>query len=157
MKLILLAILITTQTYAYYTGYDYMKESNKRYDKMLDRQEERYQDKKAKEDREEKEKLNEKARIANEKRFQELRRKNSNNQNNKKLNYVKKKYNPKNFKNKPQLKLDDLHILGVKSIKPFKKDTYIIKATSGTFALPKEKLEKAKKINFTKELNEWKK
>lgn len=60
-----------------------------------------------------------------------------------------------NNKSKPQIKIGDLHILGVKSIKPFKDGKYIIKATSGTYALPKEKLEKAKKINFTKELKKW--
>ena len=70
-------------------------------------------------------------------------------------NSTRKEYNPKDFRNKPQIKLDELHILGIQSIKPFKNNKYIIKAANGTFALPKEKLEKAKKINFNSKLMKW--
>lgn len=49
---------------------------------------------------------------------------------------------------KSELKLKDLHIIGINSIKPFKNNQYIIKADNGTFALPKDKFNEAKKINF---------
>lgn len=62
------------------------------------------------------------------------------------------KYNPDDFKGKPQLKLGKLHILGITSIKPFKNNQLIIKAANGTFALPREKFEEAEKINFTSDL-----
>lgn len=94
------------------------------------------------------------AKIANEKYFRELKYKNMRSSST--SNYVKKTYNPDNFKNRPQIKLGELHILGVKSIKPFKKNKYIIQATNGTFAIPKDKFDKAEKINFTAELMKWK-
>jgi len=158
MKIIILGILITTQVYGYYYN-DGWDDYNKRQDKILSLEKERYEDKQEEIRKIEKQRLNHEAEMANKKKFQELREKNLRKQqnSNQKTNYVKKEYNPKNFKKKPQIKLNDLHILGVKSIKPFKKDKYIIKATNGTFALPKEKLEEAEKINFTKELSEWEK
>lgn len=58
-------------------------------------------------------------------------------------------------KRKAELKLEELHIVGIKSIKPFKGNKFIIKAENGTFALPKDKLDEAEKINFTKELIIW--
>ncbi|MDD5400679.1 MAG: hypothetical protein PHQ93_05805 [Sulfurimonas sp.] len=61
-------------------------------------------------------------------------------------------YKPSDFNGKPQLKLENLHILGISSIKPFKDNKLIIEAANGTFALPREKFNEAQKINFTQEL-----
>mgnify|MGYP006971714644 CR=1 FL=1 len=67
-------------------------------------------------------------------------------------NSIKEKERPDLYKNTPQIKLGDLHIYGIKSIEPFKDNKYIIKAVNRTFALPKDKLNEAEKINFTSEL-----
>jgi|GEM_PF-7033004 len=61
-------------------------------------------------------------------------------------------YKSSDFNGKAQLKLDNLHILGISSVKPFKDNKLIIEATNGTFALPREKFNEAEKINFTQEL-----
>lgn len=61
-------------------------------------------------------------------------------------------YKPSDFNDKAQLKLENLHIVGISSIEPFKDNKLIIKAANGTFALPREKFNEAEKINFTKEL-----
>ncbi|MDD5372735.1 MAG: hypothetical protein PHO62_04820 [Sulfurimonas sp.] len=61
-------------------------------------------------------------------------------------------YKPSDFNGKAQLKLENLHILGISSIKPFKDNKLIIEAANGTFALPREKFNEAEKINFTQEL-----
>jgi len=89
--------------------------------------------------------------MANERYYRELKYDNRNDRNYRST-YVKKTYNPNNYKNKPQLKLGKLHILGIESIEPFKKNKYIIKADNGTFALPKDEFEKAEKINFNEKL-----
>ncbi len=56
------------------------------------------------------------------------------------------------FNGEAQLKLENLHILGISSIKPFKDNKLIIEAANGTFALPREKFNEAEKINFSQEL-----
>ena len=78
----------------------------------------------------------------------------SNDSSNSAESYVpKKEDNPDNYKGQAELKLDGLHAYGIKSIKKFKGNKLIIQAANGTFAIPKDKLEKAEKINFSVELN----
>ncbi|WP_321778193.1 hypothetical protein [Sulfurimonas sp.] len=102
----------------------------------------------------ERKRRNYEAKNQNERYYREQKYKNRrNNYNqNSNLQYNTKIYNVNNFKNKPQLKLDELHILGINSIKLFKKDKLIIKATNGTFALPRDKFDEAEKINFNEKL-----
>lgn len=68
---------------------------------------------------------------------------------------IRKKLNPKDFKNTAQLKLDKLHIFGITSIEKFKENKLIIKGANGIFALPEDKFNTAEKINFNSELNKW--
>jgi len=138
---ILILITFSNSLYAYYDYYNYLQDSN-----SIRRQEIRFKNERIR--AKEIERSNEKARIANEKYYRSLKRINRHTG----PAYIKKTYHHKNFKNKPQIILDDLHIIGIKSIKPFKKNKYIIKAANGTFALPKDKFNEAKKINFTPKL-----
>ena len=162
MKLLIVILLMAIQVYGYYNSYDrYLHDRNRIANKKIELEHKRHLEnleyQKEQSRNRLREKRNREANLANEKRFRELKDKNYRNKNDEQqLNYVKKNYFPKDFKNKPQIKLGKLHILGVKSIKLFKQNKYIIKATSGTYALPKDKLEAAEKINFTEELEKWK-
>ena len=142
---ILILLTLSSSTYAYYDYYaDYLQKELELKKEKLKIENERIRAKEI-------ERSNEKARIANERYYRSLQQ-NNNYHNNSEPAYIKKTHNYKKFKNKPQIILDDLHIIGVKSIKPFKKNKYIIKAANGTFALPKDKFNEAKKINFTPKL-----
>jgi len=59
------------------------------------------------------------------------------------------------YKKAPQLKIGALTIYGIKEIKPFRdqKETLIVESATGTFALPKNDLINAEKMNFTPELS----
>lgn len=152
-KSIILLIIISSQIIAGiydFESYIDILEDDRKMKEM------KYQDNKAKIEKQNREKLNNDARIANEKAHRErLLKAERLRKNREQSSYVKEEFKPQDFKNKPQIIYGKLHILGVKSIKPFKGDKYIIKATSGTYALPKDKLEEASKINFTKELKKW--
>lgn len=60
------------------------------------------------------------------------------------------------YKKSPQLKLSNLHIYGVSNITPFReqKEILMIESSLGNYALPKNKLINAEKINFTPELSQ---
>ncbi len=101
---------------------------------------------------------NRKAKEANEAMYNNLKSKSINNQTfNEDLNTkynanINKKPIYNDYKGQPELKIDNLHIFGITSIKEFKKTKVIINSVSGTFALPKDKFKSANKINFTEDL-----
>ncbi len=59
------------------------------------------------------------------------------------------------YKKAPQLKIGALKMYGVKDIKPFRDqtETLMVESATGNFALPKNDLINAEKINFTPELS----
>ncbi|MCD6173183.1 MAG: hypothetical protein J7J96_05235 [Sulfurimonas sp.] len=156
----LLILPVLLYSYDNYFWDDYWRDKNRLENKRINLQHERYleekkEEKKIKHNTEVK-RRNRSARMANERYFRSLKYRNT--------SYIstetetvnmKKEYNVKDFKNKPQIKLGELNILGITSIKPFKKDKFIIKATNGTFALPRDKFYEAEKLNFTPELMKW--
>jgi len=145
-------ILLSSSLYAYYDYYaDYLRKEIQLKQEKINIEKEKIRIENERIRAREIEKRNEEARIANERYYRSLQQ-NNKYHNNQEPAYVKKTHNYKKFKNKPQIILDDLHIIGIKSIKPFKKNKYIIKAANGTFWLPKDKFNKAKKINFTPKL-----
>lgn len=60
------------------------------------------------------------------------------------------------YKNTPQLELNELHIYGINAVSNFKNkiDTILIEASTGRYAIPVNDLKDAKRINFTPELSQ---
>jgi len=60
------------------------------------------------------------------------------------------------YKNTPQLELNELHIYGINVISNFKNkiDTILIESSTGRYAIPVQDLRGAKRINFTPELSQ---
>jgi len=56
------------------------------------------------------------------------------------------------YKGEAELKLDNLHIYGIKTIKKYKNNSFLIKSANGTFSIPIDKFELSEKINFTQKL-----
>jgi len=162
MKILIILLITTSFLYSYYDYDDYLRNQNILENKKINLEHQKYLDEK-KEAKKRRHKIdienrNHKARQANDKYYRDLKNKNMRNKYNNRYSTpkIKKTYNPKYFKNRPQIILDELHILGIKSIKQCKQDKYIIKAVNGTFALPKDKFKKAEKINFnSKELKQY--
>jgi len=151
-KTIILLIILQNYLFSYnpydsyYNNYynSYLHERNRILEKKIDEEERRRHE-------QEIDRLNRQAEIENEKYYRTLE---YDNQKPRYKNnaYIEKKYNKKHYRNKSQIILGELHIVGIKSIKPFKDNKYIIEADNGTFALPIDKFKKAKKINFSKRL-----
>jgi adenine specific DNA methylase Mod len=161
MKFILLVfILLPSFLYSYYNSYNsynnYLREKNaiKHKELMLKHhrlETERIQ-RETRRKKSERRSRNNEAKRANEKFYNKVKYENNNYNRNSypRSTYrsPKKELNCNDFKNEPQLKLGNLHIFGITSVKPFKGNKIMIKAANGTFALPKDKYEKAEKINF---------
>jgi len=143
LLIILQNYLFSYSAYNYYYN-SYLHERNRILEKKIDIEERRKHNKEI-------ERLNNKAKIANEKYYRKLKYGNQKSKY-KKNAYIEKKNNKKYYRNKSQIILGELYIVGIKSIKPFKDNKYIIKAENGTFALPVDKFKKAKKLNFSKKL-----
>jgi len=60
------------------------------------------------------------------------------------------------YKNTPQLELNELHIYGINTMSVFKnkKDMILIESSTGRFAIPVQEVRDAKRINFTAELTQ---
>ncbi len=159
MKIVIILIM-ASQIFAYDSWNRYLHNENLLKHKKLNMNYQKYLDQKNRMNTREinNRRMNEsnKAMRANENFFREQQSKSQRYKYNQQASSTIEEYKPKDFKNKAQIKLGELHILGVKSIKPFKDGKFIIKAESGTFALPKDKLEEAEKINFSKEMMTWK-
>jgi hypothetical protein len=60
------------------------------------------------------------------------------------------------YKNTPQLELNELHIYGINVVSNFKNkmDTILIESSTGRYAIPIKDVRDAKRINFTPELSQ---
>jgi hypothetical protein len=153
MKTIIILIFMGNQIFAYSNAYErYLREKIILENKKIEYQHQRAMREINRQEEERNRQISEynkrKVEMANEEYYRKIQRRNKPKENYNRTEYIEEIDYEKKYKNQPQLKLDDLHIYGIKSIKPFKNNKLIIKAENGTFALPKEKFEEAEKINF---------